>query len=216
MENTEITPEAQTLESSGGEETAQNADTTPQTEPQSITVPIKFNKETKLLSLEDAASLAQKGMKLDAISGELSRLRKIAGAKGKSISEFLSALERQQIDSRKEELLSECGGNEELAERIMKLEANTAAKDSDLAELQQFFPAVKAVEDLPQTVVERAKMLGSNLLNEYLRYREGERIKRRESERSLRTAAAASVGSQGNSGTFDSANAEFLKALWGR
>ena len=216
MENTELSSEALNQEPVENEQISHNADTTPQGATDNVTVPIKFNKETKLLSLEDAASLAQKGMKLDAISGELSRLRKIAGAKGKSISEFLSALERQQIDSRKEELLSECGGNEELAERIMKLEANTVTEDSDLAELQQFFPAVKAVEDLPQTVVERAKMLGSNLLNEYLRYRESERIKRRESERSLRTAAAASVGSQGNSGTFDTANAEFLKALWGR
>ena len=156
----------------------------------------------------------QKGMKLDAISDELSRLRKIAA--GKSISEFLTALERQQSEKRKEELLSECGGNEELAERLMKLEANGDTDKSDLAELQQFFPAVKTVDDLPRTVVERAETLGSNLLNEYLRYREGERIKRRESERFAKAAAAASVGALGNNGASDAANAEFLRALWGK
>jgi len=214
MENTELSSEALNQEPVVSEQTSHNADTTPQGATDNITVPIKFNKEIKHLSLEDAASLAQKGMKLDAISDELSRLRKIAG--GKSISEFLSALERQQSEKRKEELLSECGGNEELAERLMRLETNENTAESDLAELQQFFPAVKTVEDLPRAVVERAEALGSNLLNEYLRYREGERIKRRESERFAKAAAAASVGALGNSGVSDAANAEFLKALWGK
>ncbi len=212
MEENNLSPNC--LQEQGGEHAAQNADTTPQA--QNITVPIKFNKEIKHLSLEDAASLAQKGMKLDAISEELSRLRRIAALGGKSIPEFLTALERQQSENKKEELLKECGGNEELAQRIMRLEAEMEGDGVDLAELQQFFPAVKAVEDLPQAVVERAQKLGSNLLDEYLRYREGERIKRREGERYAKAASAASVGSQSNSGAADTANTEFLRALWGR
>ena len=215
-ENTELKtdcPPEQTDEGCAAEREV----TTPEAQPQNITIPVKFNKEIINLELSKAQSLAQKGLKLDAISGELETLRRMAKAQSLSVPQFLSALERQQNERRKEELLKECGGNGELAERILKLEGNSEDSEPELSELQEFFPQIKSVSDLPHQVVERARALGSDLLNEYLRYRETQKRNNREAEASERSAMRASVGSQYGGGAIEGgADAEFIRGLWGK
>lgn len=215
-ENTELKTEC-IPEQSDENCVAECEDTIPEATAQNITIPVKFNKEIINLELKDAQSLAQKGLKLDAISGELESLRRMAKSQNLSVPQFLSALERQQNDRRKEELLSECGGNEELAERILRLEGENDSGEPSLSELQEFFPSIRSLSDLPEQVVERASTLGANLLNEYLRYREVQKKANREAETSAKNAEKASVGSQYGGGTAtDAANAEFIKGLWGR
>lgn len=196
--------------------TAESADTTPPAAAD-ITIPVKFNKEIINLSVEDAKSFAQKGMKFDALAPELARLRSMASTQGQSVSEFLSALERQHSEQRKEELLSECGGNEALATRIAELEGAHADRDPAIDEVQKLFPSIKQLSDLPQTVVCRAHELGTDLLNEYLRYREAQRRVNRDTENAAKRANDASIGSlSNNGGGIDAVNAEFIKGLWSR
>lgn len=214
-ENTEIKADClpeQSYESCA----AEREDTTQEAPAKNITIPVKFNKEIINLELKEAQALAQKGLKLDAISGEIESLRRMAKSQGQSIPQFLSALERQQSEARKEELLSECGGNAELAERILKLEGEKDSEAAELSELQELFPNVKSLSDLPEQVVERANILGANLLNEYLRYREAQKRANREAEASAKSAERSSIGSQYGGIATDVANTEFINALWGR
>lgn len=215
-ENTEIKTEC-LPEQSDESCAAEREDTTPEATAKDITIPVKFNKEIINLELKEAQSLAQKGLKLDAISGELESLRRMAKSQNLSVPQFLSALERQQNERRKEELLSECGGNAELAERILRLEGESDSGEPSLRELQEFFPSIRSLSDLPEQVVARASTLGVNLLNEYLRYREAQKRANREAETSAKNAEKASTGSQyGGGAATDEANAEFIKGLWGR
>lgn len=195
-----------------------STDTIP-TDFEGITVPIKFNKEMINLNLQDAANLAQKGKKFEAIANELSRLRRIAGANGQSVTDFINTLEGQQVEKRKEELLIECGGNEVAVERILKLESEAQGEEVSLEEIKSFFPNIKKLSDLPESVVERAKSLGSNLLNEYLRYREQQRLQSRENESAAKKAQSNSIGAMGGSlsvADSDVAHSEFIKGIWGR
>ena len=90
----ECLPE-QTEDLSAVQETA----TIPEDAPE-ITVPVKFNKEIKNLTLSEAGNLAQKGMKFDMISSDYERIKILAKENGIGVSEYLTALERQRNDDK--------------------------------------------------------------------------------------------------------------------
>lgn len=52
---------------------------------QPITIPIQFNHESRELSLEEAQSLAQKGLKFEELSPTLEKIRFLAAANSRSI-----------------------------------------------------------------------------------------------------------------------------------
>lgn len=193
-----------------------SAATTPQEEVQSIKIPIKFNKEIRQLDISEATTLAQKGMKFDLISGDLDRLRLLAQRNGESVTDFITSLEKQRNEVRMKEILEECGGNEQIARRLLTAEEAVEQK-SDLDEVSAYFPHIKQLSDLPQQVVEKASLTGENLLNCLLRYRLDAENKARALKSEQRAAAASSVGSLKNSGGgIDAVNTEFLRGLWGR
>lgn len=178
-----------------------------------VTIPVKFNKETKNLTAGEAQILAQKGMKFEMIENDFDKLRTLASRQKMSVGEFISDLERRQNQKRREELIAECGGNEEIADRVLQFE-NGEKADDGLSELKEYFPTVKSLDDLPRAVVESARLKGENLLNTYLKYR---LIKRKQAaEKSLfeQGAANASVGSLKSAGV--PAEDDFIKALWGK
>lgn len=177
-----------------------------------ITIPIKFNKEIKNLTAEEAATLAQKGLKFQLIEEDFSKLRDLAGRQKMSVPEYISELEKNQANLRKDEILKEYKETEALAERIVELEKGE--EDDGLSELREFFPTVKSLADLPRAVVESARLKGENLLNTYLKYRA---VKRRQADDERlfeHTARKASVGSLKSGG--DTAGDDFIKALWGK
>ncbi len=179
-----------------------------------IFVPVKFNKEIRNLELGKAAELAQKGLKFDAIAGDYEALKRIASGSGRSVSEFLRALERERHEDRKKELLCACGGNEEMADYVLELEKNPET-DSGFDELKREFPDIKEISDLPDSVVENARMKGTLLLDEYLRYRHAAKKEARRTARQGENADAASIGPQTDRrGGINPETEEFLKGLW--
>jgi hypothetical protein len=189
-------------------------DTTPKAENEELFVPVKFNKEVRQLSLEEASTLAQKGLKFDAISQDFENLKRLAEKHGHSVSEFLLSLEKRQIDDRKKELLSQCGGNEEIADRIISLE--TGRKDWGFEELKEQFPQIKDISQLPQEIVENAKLKGTLLLDEYLRYllyneKNAEREKRNKKQLENKSLGPQQSGFNNNQSP---ETIEFLNGLW--
>ena len=125
------------------------------------TVTVKFNKEIRELSADEAVILAQKGMKYDLVSGDLARLKSLAQNAGKNIGDYLTDIENESAAARKKILLEEIGGNTELAERIIELE-NSGEKLNGFDELQSEFPKIKSKSDLPEEVLLKVSERGGH------------------------------------------------------
>jgi len=197
-------------------ETEKNEDTIPQ-EKEKIFVPIKYNKQIINLDIESAAELAQKGLKFESISKDFESLKQIANSKGKSVSEFISELQNDSFDSKKQQLLEKCGGDEAFAEHILELEKGALKDLRGFEELKEKFPKFKTLESLPESVVENARLKGSLLLDEYLRYKLEQEIAIKNSQLKQQQARMASAGSQlTKRGNDNPEAAEFLRGLWNK
>ena len=162
MENVGLENAAQP-EAAEKEETSAAPDTTPEAEKE-VFVPVKFNKEIKNLGLEDAARLAQMGLKFEAIADDYEALKNIAAKAGHSVSEYIAALKKQNEEVRLQELTDKCGGNGEMASYVMQLE-NSGEESDGFKELSAEFPEIKSISDLPAAVVENAELRGTKLLD---------------------------------------------------
>ena len=179
-----------------------------------ITVPVKYNKEIKELSLEEAGNLAQKGLKFEAIEADYLALKDLAAKENKSVPAFISELILSKRSALKEELTKQCGGNEEMAEKILNLEGNTETS-LNLNEVYEAFEDIKSPEDLPSEVLEKATLKGTNALDEYLRYLLAQKKKTRETIKKQKENDSSSTGSLINlKGGNNPETAEFLRGLW--
>ena len=179
-------------------------------------IPIKFNKEIRHITLEEASNLSQKGLKYDAIEKQWSRLLAFAKQDNSSAKEFLDSLEKGRTEKRLEELTKECGGNSEMAQKIIDLERGNTDSLRGVEELSEYFPEM-TVESLPQEVVERSTQLGSNVLDEYLRFKARENAELARQERQRKENAKSSVGSQKTGGIYRTPeNEQFIRGLWNK
>lgn len=200
-EKTEITPDEEAWA------------TTPENR---ILIPVKFNKEVKNLTVEEATLLSQKGMKYDAIEKQWERLRAFAREENSSTAEFLDALEKRRTENRIEELTKECGGNSEMAIRIVQLEKPNGDSLKGEKDFLEYFPKI-SIDELPDEVLNRAKQNNSNILDEYLRYKARLEIEAEREEKQRRENAESTVGSQKDSGIFRTPeNEQFIRGLWNK
>ncbi len=193
--------------------TAAKGDTAPEAA-EELFIPVKFNKEVRNLSPEDAGVLAQKGLKFEAIKHDYETLKALAADSGRSVSEFLNAVKSDMQENRKKELAEKCGGNSEMAEYVLKLE-NRSENDNGFSEIKAEFPEISDISQLPESVVENARLKGTMLLDEYLRYRRAAERAAAQTAAENRRAAKMSLGSQSDRrGGINPETAEFLKGLW--
>lgn len=188
-------------------------DTTPKND-EPIKIPIKFNKETRDLTLEEATTLAQKGLKFESIEKEYNLLKQLALRENKSIPLYIAELDRRYNEEKKQSLTEKCGGNEEIAEHILSLENEKKAGDG-FDELTSAFPEIKSKENLPQEVLDNAELKGTLLLDEYLRYLLSQKRNAQTVARKQREGEKSSTGSLINRrDSQTSETEEFLKGLW--
>lgn len=177
-------------------------------------IPVKFNKEIKYLTVEEASILAQKGMKYDLIADTLEQLKKLALGAEKTIPQFLQNLENEKIQKRKEELLKKCSGDNDLVEKIISFEGNHT-QNNHFDEIEKYFPNIKSEEDLPKEVRESSKLKGTLLLDEYLRYLLAQKKRQEKSKEHEEKVQKASIGSLKNCKSPTSPETEeFIKGLW--
>lgn len=204
------------------------------------TVSVKFNREFKTLSMEDAVTFAQKGMKYDSIAPMLETLKRIAAADGKTLNELVEHLNTSYEQRVYDSLLEECGGNESVAQRLFAAEkaknkqayedmvANELQSERDdeesvtqrmaesFAELKAEFPQFDQFKDVPNAVLKEAVTKGIPLLDAYLRYQHRESIRAGAVASRQAAAAKASTGAQ-NNGTISEEDAginAFVRGLW--
>lgn len=221
-----------------GQEPAEETATIPASDAQTasgVTVPVKFNKQERVLSLDEAAAYAQKGMKWEAFTPCHEKLKALAAAGGQSVAQLIDALVEGSDALLYERTLQLCGGNEEAAQRMVALEraqreqaAEEAAPQREQAALEQrlaaeyaeltaFCPQAGAFSALPEEVVRQAAE-GMSLTEAYLRYLFEEQRRVAAVSAKQAEAAAGSVGSQESHAPVqdESAAVEAMRrAIWG-
>ena len=156
--------------------------TTPTATEKNAFLEVKFNKETKKLTLEEATTLAQKGMKLDQISEELEILQNLSKEKGVGLKEFVRGL------------------GEEKTAKTDELKA----QGFDVSE-----------DEVPEEVKEAAKISGKGLVFEYLMYEYRKNLAEKNEAARQEKTRDISLGSVSASGRQNTADAEFLRGVWG-
>ena len=176
---------------------------------------MKFNKEIRNLSLAEAGELAQMGLKYRSIEKEYNQLRQMAMEDKKSVPDFISDINKNRFLEKKRELTEKCGGDSEFAEHIIELEKTHENEDFGLEEIKEYFPEIKNTDDLPEAVTDNAKLKGTRLLDEYLRFLLNEKKDRESAIKMQETAEKSSTGSQANRSHGANPEAEeFLRGLW--
>lgn len=178
-------------------------------------IPVKYNKEIINLNFERAGELAQKGMKFETLSAEIELLKQLAVDSGKTITQFLNDLKFKSNNLKRNSLIEKCGEDTELVDEVMRLYEQIAPIDDGFAELKESFPEIEKIEDLPESVIENAKLCHRPLLDEYLRYRLKEENAIKQNLLLQQKGKASSMGSQLNKARGENPEAaEFLKGLW--
>ncbi len=197
-------------ENSGSEDRA----TTPEPTKTNERITLKFNKEIREISYDEAVALAQKGLKFDKISDDLTRLRTLAQKRGKSITDYISDIEKGEAERRRAELLDVCK-NEELTEHILSLEGEASTQDASLTALNKEFPEIKSMDDLPDEVKANLALTGGNALSAYLLYLHRQQSLCEQAKLKQSESRAASVGSKGKNAAENSGGVEeFIKGIW--
>ncbi len=208
-------------------------------EPEGFTV--KFNKQLRSLSRDDAIAYAQKGLKYDTVQPLLDTLKYVATAEGKTLPELVEAIREQNEQSTFTRLMDRCG-DEDIARELMEVERGRhqaaynrlleqeqneerdteAAITRRLAEefevLQREFPQLNDFAQVPQPIVQESVTQGISLLDAYLRHEHREHAKAEAANASRLAAAEASTGSQASTGESGPSPviAAMLRGVWGR
>lgn len=163
----------------------------------------------------ELAKIYKKAQEYDVIIEDYNTLLLLSQESGLSIPELISSVKKTQHNARLAELKEQCNGNEELAQHIIDLETNTLDQPDDFAELKAYFPKFSEKNQLPESVTENARLRGTLLLDEYLRYLLKENLKTKAAIKEQELRDRASTGSQTNKkDEINPEAAEFLRGLW--
>lgn len=217
----ETSPEPADSEADAEEEAAEKP-----AESEKPLVKVKFNKQERAYTAEEAAPLVEMGLKWDSFKEKHEKLKFLAQSHGKSVGELIDLLVNSNDKLLYRQTLSECSGNETAARRLFEVEKNERQRKFESAkaaeqeqaqreeqqernQLQQrladdFLTLSREVPDkyakfadVPAPVVEAAVKENISLLDAYLRFEHRETHKS-EAERSRQAQAAGrSAGSLG-------------------
>lgn len=208
--------------------------------PPAFTVPVKYNKQYRELTPDEASVYAQKGMKYESLEPHLAKLRLIGQQTGLSLEKILDGVYQASEDLARKRILEEAGGNQNLANKLMEARQlkNKSAYDAMLSDVQRAaerqkddnnqrlaaefqelraaFPALSGIDDLPDSVLQAALRSGRDLLSEYLRYQHTESRRVKQAEAQGEKARNAAVGSLAGDAAPDDTPAlsAMLKGVW--
>lgn len=208
------------------------------TETTTFTVPIRFNHERRDLSVEEAASYAQKGLAAEPV---MSKLRYIAATQNKSVGQVVDGILSEYEQSRIDKIVKRVGGDMDLANELIAAQkqkdqkalgdmiaAQQIAQQQEAADenkrladgflqLQKEFPQISEIGKVPRSVISDAIDKNISLLDSYLRFLHSENRRIEEAKATQEAAARAAVGSQKSPDTRHiSAEIEALiRGIWG-
>lgn len=236
-----IMPEDNETDQPQSEESESVEETTPTEEEQKEInkIKIKYNKEEKELTLDEARELAQKGMNYDKLQEKLKQyendprlsfVEKQAKKHNMSTEEYLQAVEQAERQEQIKQLAEKENVSEEVAERLLKLETKDKQreeeqriksqqhmmeqqKEKEIKDFYESFPNVKS-EDFKEETINKIQE-GMPLKQAYL---EQEFEKQQQELKILKqnneNYQKAKVGATSNHGNTEmSNNDDFLKGF---
>lgn len=205
-----------------------------------FTVPVKYNKQYRELTPDEASVYAQKGMKYESLEPHLAKLRLIGQQTGLSLEKILDGVYQASENLARKRILEQTGGNQALADQLMEARQlkNKSAYDAMLSHAQQTAenqkkdnnqrlaaefqelraacPELDRIDDLPDSVLQAALRSGRDLLSEYLRYQHTQSRRVKEAAAQGEKARNAAVGSLAGDAAPDDTPAlsAMLKGVW--
>lgn len=204
------------------------------------TITVKYNKQMRNLSLNEATEYAQMGMKFESMQGMLDKLNYLAAANNQSAKDFIEDMYQTNENMIREKYSAVADGDEKMLEMLITTEHNKnksqydaikkAADEKAAAEyddqvqrvarefvqLREEFPEIKEFKELPKGVIAMAEKNNISLLDAKLRYDRAEQVKADKAKQTAKAAGAASAGSAATAGDKnDSATSAMLRGLWG-
>lgn len=229
-----------------GETSAQaNPEAEPESEPEPPVVRVKFNKQHREYTVEEAAPLVQKGLLFEKFEPHYEKLKFMASTTGQGVAELIDTLMESNENALYEKILDEVGGNEKVAKQLHeyqkaerkrkfdelvaqevereKQEAALEAEAENSRLAQEFIELKKEVgkfnefKDVPDAVLSLAAKKKISLLDAYLRYERSETKKAEAAKAKQAEAAKSSTGSLSDSPADSDASmfAEISKGVWG-
>lgn len=204
-------------------------------------ITVRYNHQDRGLTMAEAVTLAQKGLKMDSMADMLNDISYLAAIQDKTPAELIKSYIEAGENIKRQELIDRYGEDNEVIEVLMEKFKN---------ENQQKFSAVKetikqkeeaAEQDINQriaeefqnmkadfaeltdyaslpTEVKRAAVNGTPLKYAYLEYKYAQEKLAAAAKSQAEAAAKKSTGSMADSDTDHKTEAEirFLNALWGK
>lgn len=180
-----------------GESEENSPDTLPATEVAEPFLEIKYLKQTKGLTKDEAKQFAEMGMHYSTIKD---RLEELAQGSNQSVKQFLDTLENSKQNTKPEAQTED--PNERIANEFLNLQ-------------QDFSDEIKSVADIPPAVLEVAHN-GMPLGYAYLLHKYLTEKQRQNQSNSQQNAKDTSVGSLSTNQLEDPIADRFIKSLWGK
>ena len=183
-----------------------------------LTVRLDFGGAEREFTLEEISELAKKAYSFEQISSDWDRVKNMALSEGKSVCEYIDALSEDRLNKRRSELLDQ-GADEQLISYILELEkGKSVTNDSFFNEVLEYFPKIKTISELPECVVESARIKGSRIVDELLRYRHKKQMEISALKDLEKSATNSSIGPQREriSADIDPTKLQFINGIWGK
>lgn len=202
-------------------------------QPSQVTIPVKFNHETQMLSIEEATTFAQKGMQSEKI---MEKLRFLAAANKCGVGQLVENLIKSDSESAKENFLLKTNGDEALTENLLKLRNEQLCRESgdipdikteekqalhqrisdEVYELISENVGVNSLDDIPDQVLKSSAENGTPLALEYFKYALNQMKKienAKQDQAEAREATAGKLYDKHNSGSTPEIEAMY-RGIW--
>jgi hypothetical protein len=180
---------------------------------------VKYNKQEREYSLDDAKPLVEMGLKYESFKPSYEKLKFLASTTGQSVSDLIDSLVTSNEQALYEQILKKANGNEEIAKELFEakkaerqrkfdeLKAQESEREKQEKEAEKNRLADEFIElksevgtfnefsDVPKSVLKIAAKKGISLLDAYLRYERAERKKAEAVKAKQTEAAKTSTGS---------------------
>lgn len=180
---------------------------------------VKYNKQEREYSLDDAKPLVEMGLKYESFKPSYEKLKFLASTTGQSVSDLIDSLVTSNEQALYEQILKRANGNEEIAKELFEakkserqrkfdeLKAQESEREKQEKEAEKNRLADEFIElksevgtfnefsDVPKSVLKIAAKKGISLLDAYLRYERAESKKAEAVKAKQTEAAKTSTGS---------------------
>lgn len=218
-----------------GEETAEDSEDSKD----DIVIPVKFNKQYRELSFDEAVTYAQKGMKYDDIQPSITKLNYLAAQSKQGFKQFVEDLYKAHEEHIKSKLREKAGDDEQLFNDLLELERSKSKKAyeelvkaekqaeeqekqdevkrvaGEYEQLKKEFPEYDEFSKVPKQIIQLAQKHNITLLDAKLRYDLQQSRKAETAKKAQQKASKSTTGSMQSEKEQTSEFSALLRGIWG-